>query len=734
MTGRVELAIGKRAGRPALGFVLAAAMAAQAFAQSGGAEFEPVTDAMIQKPDPKDWLSWRRTLDSWGYSPLNEIDRSNVNQLRMVWVRPLNEGSQEGTPLVHNGVMYFPAPGDTIMAIDARSGVLLWQHKRRMPADIGDYLPYWDTNRNIAIYGRLIIANGADDYIYALDAETGEQVWETRILDYTKGAKQSSGPIIANGLAITGRSCEPEGGPDACVITAHDAATGKEVWRTSTIARDGDPNEASWGTVPLEDRLQVGAWMVPSYDPELGLIYMGTSVTAPTPKFMLDGNDKEYLYHNSTLALDVKTGRIVWHYQHIVDHWDLDHPFPRMLVDQQVAPDASQVAWINPDIDRTKTYKVLTGVPGKTGIVYTLDRETGEFLWARPTFYQNVVKTIDGLTGKVTVNPETTYSGFGEQALVCPSAAGGTNYPAGAYSPLAQAMFLTGQNTCSIMAAVEPEPDEAPTYGIAGRQFIAPDAGDNVGVIHAINAITGRTEWTYSSRAGMQSLMATGGGLVFAGDAGGRFMAMDQDSGRVLWEVNLGSSVTGYPATFEVDGHQYVAVSTGRWLNDTFSPELTHGTQTTLFVFALPDAGIGHRGPVKPPVNPPGGTYNAVDPGKSGNEQAATRSVAQGVYAAAQAAQGKALYTQSCAACHGTNFQPAPGTPPVAGAAFKSNWAGKTVGDLFALVSQTMPPGGGGSFSDEEYRALVAYLLEANGYQPGDPLPETEAAMQEIGF
>ena len=357
-----------------IGIALAALAGLGAAGAQSAPSFVPVTDAMIQHPDPNDWLSWRRTLDSWGYSPLSEINVRTVPQLRMVWARPLSDGSQEGTPLVHDGVMYFPGPGDVIDAIDAKSGDVLWEHRRKLPADIAKYLPVWDTQRNLAIYGELIIAKGSDDYLYALNARTGEQVWETKILPYDHGAKQSSGPIIADGLAITGRSCEPEGGPDACVITAHDARTGKEVWRTSTIARGDDPNSATWGDVPLEHRIQVGAWMNASYDPELKLVYMGTSVSAPAPKVLLAGNDKTYLYHNSTLALDVKTGKIVWYYQHIVDHWDLDHPFPRMLMDEQVAPDPRQVTWINPMIVKGKVYKVLTGVPGKTGIVYTLDR------------------------------------------------------------------------------------------------------------------------------------------------------------------------------------------------------------------------------------------------------------------------------------------------------------------------------------------------------------------------
>jgi len=715
---------------------IAAALAFVAITQAGGAStpaFVPVTDAMIQHPDPKDWLSWRRTLDSWGYSPLSEIDTKNVAQLRMVWARPLNSGSQEGTPLVYDGIMYFPAPGDVIDAIDARSGVVLWEHRRKLPADIGKYLPVYDTNRNLAIYGDLIIANGADDYLYALDANTGEQVWETQILPYDHGAKQSAGPIIADGLAITGRSCEPEGGPDACVITAHDARTGKEVWRTSTIARGTDPNNATWGDVPLEHRIQVGAWMVASYDPQLKLVYMGTSVSAPAPKFLLAGNDKTYLYHNSTLALDVRTGKIVWYYQHIVDHWDLDHPFPRMLMDERVAPDSKDVAWINPNIDRHKVYKVLTGVPGKTGIVYTLDRTNGQFLWARPTVYQNVVEKIDGKTGKVTVNPATTFDKVGETKEVCPSATGGANYQAPAYSPLTQTMYFPAQNTCANVTPVEPKWGDNLTYSFASRQFLSPGANNDVGVIHAVDAVTGKSEWTYSQRAGMQSLLTTGGGLLFAGDAQGRFRAMDQKTGRILWEMNLGSSVTGYPISFAAGGHQYVAVSTGRWLNDTFTPELIHGTQNTLYVFALPSAGIGARGPVKPPVNPTVFTMNDPNQQSQASEQHTSRSVTDGIFGAEQALAGKAVYDKNCAVCHGADFQPSGGVPPVKGEAFLANWKGRTVGDLYNKV-RTMPPGAAGSLSDPDYLDAVAYLLQTNGFKPGQDLPHDGALLRDIGF
>lgn len=717
----------------ALTQVMTQAMAqSQATTNGAGGGFAAVTDAEIQNPDPSDWLSWRRTLDSWGYSPLDQIDRANVGNLRLVWVHPLTEGHQEGTPLVHDGVMYYPGPADVIEAIDAQSGVMLWQYRRQLPDDIGEHLPVYDTNRNLAIYGNLIIAISADDYIYALDARTGELAWETQIMDYRAGAKQSSGPIIAEGLAISGRSCTPEGGPDACVITAHDAVTGREVWRTSTIARGDDPNDATWGGVPLENRTQVGAWMIPSYDPELGLVYMGTSVSAPAPKISLAGNDYDYLYHNSTLALDVRTGEIRWHYQHLVDNWDLDHTFPRILLDEEVAPDASEVAWINPAIEEGRTYRVLTGVPGKTGVIYTLDRETGEFLWARPTFHQNVVQSIDGTTGRVTTNPEVIFTDYGTPITLCPAPSGGTNYPSPAYSPVTGMMYLTAVRTCSEMSAISPD-DNPGIYGMSSRQYIDPTAGTELGVIHAVDAVTGRIAWEYTSRAGMQSLLTTGGGLLFAGDAGGRFKAMDQQTGAVLWEMNLGSSVTGYPVSFAVDGQQYIAVSTGVWLNDTFTPELTHGRQNTLFVFALPEAGIGQAGPWREPVEARGEAA-AMDFALGGGASFA-RMAGDGVFSAAQAAHGQEVYGRSCAACHGANFRPAPGSPVLKGGAFLTNWSGRSVGDLYNYVRANMPVGQGGSLSDADYLSVIAYLLQENGFAAGEqPLTPDAAALGAIGF
>jgi PQQ-dependent dehydrogenase (methanol/ethanol family) len=570
---------------------LAAAWSLPIVAQTNDGDLVPVTDQMLRDPPPADWLMWRRTYDSWGYSPLDDIDRRNVGELQLVWTRPLAPGIQEGTPLVHDGIMYFPNPNDITDAFDAATGDRLWEYRRPAPDDAGDYFPAPSINRNLAIYGGLLFDNATDNYAYALDARTGEVVWETKILDYTAGAQHSSGPIVANGKVISGRGCEPEGGPQACVVTAFDAETGKEIWRRHTIPAPGEPGDETWGDVPYEQRRHVGTWMVPSFDPDLNRIYIGTSVTSPAPKFMLAGNDKQYLYHNSTLALDADTGEIVWYFQHVVDHWDLDHPFERLLVDTEVSPDPDAVEWINPRVRPGEERKVVTGIPGKTGVVYTLDRVTGQFLWARPTINQNVITSINVESGAATVNPDKMFTRAGQQRLICPSQSGGKNYPAGTYSPRTGLMYFPLQNTCSMMtsAAREPSPDDL--YAVRTDDRITPGE-DNVGTIEAISVETGRTAWKIEQRAGTMSLLSTGGDLLFGGDVNGRFRAYDQNTGDVLWEVNLGSPVTGYPVTYSVDGRQFVAVSTGA-SPQTFgltrlTPELHTTSANNLFVFALP--------------------------------------------------------------------------------------------------------------------------------------------------
>ncbi len=708
--------------------LLAASLSFTLLAQGQSAldALTPVTDATLRNPPPQDWLMWRRTIDSWGYSPLKDIDTRTVGQLQLAWTRGLEPGPQEGTPLVHDGVLYFPNPRDIVQAIDASSGDVLWEYRRKLPADLEKFVNAPYINRSLAIHGNLIIDTSADGYVFALDAKTGREVWNTQVVDYHAGVHQTSGPLVVEGKVISGRGCEPlpDANPRACVIVAHDAATGRELWRTRTIPGPGEKGNETWGDIPYEERKHVGAWMTPSYDPELKLLYIGTSVTSPAPKFLLGGNDRKHLYHNCTLALDIATGRIVWYYQHVVDHWDMDHTFERILVDTVQAPAKEEVAWINPKLKSGEMRKVLTGIPGKTGIVYTLDRRTGEFLWARPTVHQTVVKSIDGRTGQVTVDPGATFQRKGDEALVCPSIVGGRNWPAGAYSPLTDAMYFPLQNLCSTFTVTIESRKENSAYGLRAQNSLAPGKTE-VGTLFAVSASTGRTLWKVEQRAALLSTLTTGGGLVFAGDVAGRFRAYDQRTGTVLWQINLGAQVTGFPVTFAHRGRQYLAVSTGQAVNTAaylaLTPEIRPSNNSALYVFALP---LNWRdGPMSSaPVPAETTTPVAVLPPPAAAQCRRTDAPVPSSHVALERgkpADGRRIYQeQQCVTCHGDSLRGSASAPALADPGFRAAWQGRPVSALYECLRTTMPPGRGGTLPDEDYLHLMSLLLDANGFAP----------------
>jgi alcohol dehydrogenase (cytochrome c) len=566
-------------------FVASTIVVAVVRADDGAAadKFKPVTDAMLQQPPAADWLSFRRTLDDWGYSPLDQIDARNVRRLHEVWSRPVDGAFVEPTPLVHDGVMYLALPGDKIVALDASTGKELWAFARA-----GAGRASGGTKRNIAIYEDRLLSTSGDGSLFAVNAVTGKLEWEVKL---TGPANTSGGPIVADGKVISGRACAPGGGPEGCVIVANDARTGKEIWRTWTMPKPGEPNNESWGDVPWEKRNQVGAWMPPSYDPKLRLVYIGTSVTGPTPKYLLGGTDKAHLYHTSTLALDVSTGKIVWYYQHIVDQWDFDHTFERILVDTRVAPDAATVAWINPKLKPGETRSVLTGIPGKTGIVYTLDRRTGEFLWAEPTVKQTVVSSIDGATGKVIMNPADVFTRDDQNIDLCPAFTGGKNWMPGSYSPKTALMYMPLENLCSTVKSAGPKNGEGQLGMRIDYAAYLPPGETQVGEVRAISVSTGKTEWTYKQRAGVMALVATAGGLIFAGDAVGGFRALNDKTGEVLWQTQLAGPVSGMPVSYGAGGKQFVAVVTGASPESSglgrMTPELSGGNDRALHVFAI---------------------------------------------------------------------------------------------------------------------------------------------------
>ena len=283
--------------------ILAAALSPVGAQQS---DFVPVTDSVLRNPDPGDWLRWRRDHSASGYSPLEQVNRQNVGKLSLAWAWPMEDGQQEQEPIVHNGVMYLPHSNNVVQALDARTGELIWEYRRDFPEDVGSR-----TTRNIAIYQDKIFLGTPDAYLVALSAQTGAVVWETKVADYQKRDRYTAGPIAADGKVFAGLSCNV-GTLIPCFMTAHDAATGKLLWRRESIAGPGDPQEhnATWGGVPYEERKKGSFWLTGSYDPDLKMVYWTTGSSYPYPEILKGTGAGAVLYTNSLLALDAETGAI----------------------------------------------------------------------------------------------------------------------------------------------------------------------------------------------------------------------------------------------------------------------------------------------------------------------------------------------------------------------------------------------------------------------------------------
>ena len=323
------------AGVPIAAALLLAAATAGAQDRTRIDALTPVTDAMLQDPEPEDWLNWRRTLDGQGHSPLDQITAENVDRLRLAWSWGMAPGSQQTTPIVHDGVMFLANPGEMVQALDAATGELIWTYRRdEVASATGAAAPVpGRPHRSIAIYEDRIYLNTSDGHVVAIDARTGAEAWDT---DVTQGAtfQFTSGSIVADGRIVAGMTGCGVYQDDTCYIVGLDAATGEEAWRTSTIARPGDRGGDTWGDLPLMFRAGSDSWIPGSYDPVTKTLFHGTSQAKPWAT-VVRGTDGDALYTNSTLALDPATGEMKWYFQHLpAESLDMDEVFeahPRRL-------------------------------------------------------------------------------------------------------------------------------------------------------------------------------------------------------------------------------------------------------------------------------------------------------------------------------------------------------------------------------------------------------------------
>ena len=535
--------------------------------------FIPVTDAILQDPEPADWLRWRRDNGASGYSPLDQVTRENVQGLRLAWAWAMESGLQEPEPIVYRGVMYLPHTHGVVQALDARTGELIWEYRRNLPDDDG-------MTRNIAIYQDKLFLTTGDAFLVALDARTGRLVWEIETGDPSDRVDYSAGPIAGGGKVFAGLTCGT-GTSQSCFLSAHDAETGRELWRRESVAGPGDPPEhnATWGGAPYEQRWKASFWLTGSYDPDLNLVYWTTASPYPYPELHKGTGSGALLYSNSILALDADSGTIRWFFQmQPRDNFDMDHQDNPILADVEIDGAMRKVVY----------------VLGKPGILWALDRESGEYLWHRQLVtFQNLYEHIDPTTGEISMNEELIPTEIGDAPLVCPGMRGGKLFQTDAYNPMTNALYSPVSNSCAVFKVV---PLDLIVSGVDYSQIEhVPGSNGQVGRLAAVSAATGEILWKYDQRAALGSVLTTAGGLVFVGDLHRYFRAIDAETGRVLWEIPLSAPVTGYPISYAVDGKQYIAVAVGggnsgtRHLAELYPELKAPNGSNILMVFALGD-------------------------------------------------------------------------------------------------------------------------------------------------
>jgi alcohol dehydrogenase (cytochrome c) len=515
------------------------------FAQQAAVDYTPVTDERLRSPNPDDWLMYRGTYDSWGYSPLDQITTDNVSRLVPVW--SLSTGvisGHQSPPIVNDGVMFVTTPEDQVLAVDARSGDLLWRHRRQLPDDA--LRAHW-TNRGVGLYGDRVYFTTHDAFVVALDAGTGEVEWEASVADYRTGYYMTMAPLIANGKVLVGASGGERG--IRGFVAAYDANSGEEVWRSHTVPGPGEPGNETW---PGDTWRTGGAsiWITGSFDPELNLTYWGTGNPGP---WIGDQRPGDNLYTNSVVAFDADTGELkAYHQYHHNGSWDWDEVSAPLLI----------------DVSRGgRTIKSLVH-PARNGYLWLLEREADaiNFVDANPYVDQNVFASIDPVTGRPEYNQERK-PGTNKPATFCPSLWGGKDWPPAAYSPQTGYLYIpANENLCSTMVGREVEYRPGAGYTGATSQVFVADGADHLGELQAWDLSTGEQVWTHEFPESQNwgPILTTGGGLVFAGGTHDRyFRAFDARTGDVLWEQRTNSGVIGVPSSFAIDGVQYIAVQSG---------------------------------------------------------------------------------------------------------------------------------------------------------------------------
>jgi alcohol dehydrogenase (cytochrome c) len=486
------------------------------------------------------WLSYSGSLNGWRYSPLTEITLANVSQLRVRWVHQFDttESKFESTPLVVGGVIFITEPPASVVALDVKTGGVVWKFERAIPADLP--ICCGKVNRGLAILGDTLFFGCIDGYLVAINANTGKVSWQTRVANSSQGYSLTGAPLVVNNFVVIGVS----GGEFGIrgFLAAYNPTTGEQQWKFDTIPGPGEPGHESWQNEAWKNG-GGATWVTGSYDPSLDLLYWG--VGNPAPPFAGDGRPGDNLFTNSVIALHASSGKLVWYFQFTPhDEHDWDSTQTPILSDLLIG-----------GIER----KVICW-PNRNGFYYVLDRVTGQFLSGTP-FVE--IDWAQGLTAQGRPIPEANTVRSGGR-VTKPSVAGGNTWQPNAFNPERGLIFVHALEGESVFVK------SAPDRIVRGQNGWFPGSGGSIlsltHWVRALDAATGAKRWEYrpplAGGVDFGGLLATRSGLVFGTAEGGLF-ALDAATGKELWHVSLGDTHAP-PISFTVDGQQVIAVLAGR--------------------------------------------------------------------------------------------------------------------------------------------------------------------------
>jgi alcohol dehydrogenase (cytochrome c) len=505
---------------------------------------------LLAQPVGANWTSYNGDYTGRRFSSLNEINVSNVAQLRAAWVfHPGNSQMLEATPVVVRGIMYLTSAND-VFALDARTGRVVWHYQRPVSSGLLDDAAA-HKSRGVAVWDHFVYSETDDAHLLCIDARSGNLLWDVQYADKTKHYGATSAPLVVNDEVVVGTS-----GGDSGVrgfIAAYDATSGKLKWRLWTIPAPGEFGSSSW---PGDSYLHGGGttWMPGTYDPELDTLYWTTSNAAPD--FVGDSRPGDDLYTACVLAIDAKTGKLKWYFQFTPhDLYDYDANETPVLV----------------DAEENGTVRHLLVQADRNGFFYILDRLNGKFLRATPFVEKlNWATGVDGTGRPISTGRIPTADG----TYICPGVVGATNWFSPSYNPVTGLFYVMALEGCNTYFGSPRKFVKGETYYSTGTK-VPPDEHFHK-ILLALSIADGKPAWRYPQIGRGDSwagTMTTAGGLVFFGDDAGSLEAVEATTGRALWHFNTGQNMHASPMSYAVDGVQYVVISAG---SDVFSFALPH--------------------------------------------------------------------------------------------------------------------------------------------------------------